>query len=216
MEFQRARNEKQKNIRRDQIIEATIKLFEKEPLEKITLASIASELNFSRANLYKYVTTKEEIFLWIMASDSEKWAEQVKLRFEEYDQLELKTFCRLWAEQLYQHQRLIKLFSLFTIMIEKTAPFTTLETLKQDFFINFKSLKVTIVKYLPDLSTLQLKHFMQYQIYYALGLFSAIASNEKQRQALEAAGFYYHKRDFITEFAAYLEVIILGFRAENV
>ena len=216
MDFQRARNERQKKIRRDQIIEATIKLFEKEPLEKITLASIASELNFSRANLYKYVTTKEEIFLWIMASDSEKWAEQVKLRFEEYDQLELKTFCRLWSEQLYQHQRLIKLFSLFTIMIEKTAPFTTLETLKQDFFINFKSLKVTIERFLPDLSNKQFKHFMEYQIHYALGLFSAISSNEKQREALESAGFCYHKRDFIAEFAAYLEVIILGFRAENV
>ncbi|EGW40889.1 TetR/AcrR family transcriptional regulator, partial [Desulfosporosinus sp. OT] len=95
MEFERARNEEQKSIRRDQIIEAALKLYETEPFEKITLASIANELSFSRANLYKYVTTKEEIFLRILNSDLEKWVEQVYERLEKYDRLELKTFCRL-------------------------------------------------------------------------------------------------------------------------
>lgn len=216
MGFKRARSEEQKNIRRDQIIEATIKLFEKEPLENITLASIANELNFSRANLYKYVTTKEEIFLWIVASDSEKWAEQIQRKFEEYDELELKTFCHLWAEQLYQNKRLIKLLSLLNVMVEKASTLTALETFKQDLYSNFSRMRVTIKRVLPDLSDRQFKQFMKYQMYYALALYSSTVLNEKQRQALKMAGLLYYKRDFITEFAEYIEVIILGIRAANI
>ena len=128
MEFQRARNEEQKSIRREQIIEATLKLYEREPLEKITLASIANELNFSRANLYKYVSTKEEIFAWILISDLEKWVKKTYDQFKEYEELDLKTFCRLWAEELYQHQRLLKLFSIFISVLRSNVTTNSLET----------------------------------------------------------------------------------------
>lgn len=213
MGFKRARSEEQKNIRRDQIIEATVKLLEKEPLEKITLASIASELNFSRANLYKYVTTREEIFLWIVASDAEKWVEGLQQRLESYDHLELKTFCGIWAEQIYQNKRLVKLFSLLTIVLEKSSTLTAFETFKQDFYSNFSQLKIIIKRLLPDLSNEQFRYFIHYQMHYALGQFSSIVSNEKQRQALKVAKSSCHKRDFISEFAEYLEVIIVGLRS---
>lgn len=212
MSFKRARSEEQKNIRRDQIIEATVKLLEKEPLEKITLASIASELNFSRANLYKYVTTKEEIFLWIVASDAEKWVEGLQQRLGGYDHLDLKTFCRIWAEQLYQNKRLVKLFSLLTIVVEKSSTLTAFETFKQDFYSNFSYLRVIIKKLIPDLSNEQFRYFIHYQMHYALGQFSLVVSKEKQRQALKVAKLSCHKRDFISEFAEYLEVIIIGLR----
>ncbi|KGK90271.1 TetR family transcriptional regulator [Clostridium sp. HMP27] len=210
MVFKRARSEEQKNIRRDQIIEATIRLLENEPLEKITLASIASELNFSRANLYKYVTTREEIFLWIVASDAEKWVEGLQQSLENYDHLELKTFCYIWAEQIYQNKRLVKLFSLLTIVLEKSSTLTAFETFKQDFYSNFSQLRVIIKRLLPDLSNEQFRYFIHYQMHYALGQFSSIVSNEKQRQALKVAKSSCHKRDFVLEFAEYLEVIITG------
>lgn len=210
MVFKRARSEEQKNIRRDQIIEATIRLLENEPLEKITLASIASELNFSRANLYKYVTTREEIFLWIVASDAKKWVEGLQQSLENYDHLELKTFCYIWAEQIYQNKRLVKLFSLLTIVLEKSSTLTAFETFKQDFYSNFSQLRVIIKRLLPDLSNEQFRYFIHYQMHYALGQFSSIVSNEKQRQALKVAKSSCHKRDFVLEFAEYLEVIITG------
>ncbi|WP_315072124.1 TetR/AcrR family transcriptional regulator [uncultured Clostridium sp.] len=216
MGFQRARNEEQKSIRRDQIIEATLKLYEREPLEKITLASIANELNFSRANLYKYVSTKEEIFLWILISDLEKWVKKTYDQFKEYDKLELKTFCRLWAEQLYQNQRLLKLFSILISVLRSNVTTNSLEILKKDLLNGFYKLNLIIKKFIPTLSDEQLKFFNEYQIYYAICLYSPAVSAKNQKQEFQTVALLDTPPDFVSRFAEYIEVIILGLQAKNV
>ena len=65
--FIRARSGEHKEERLSQIKEATAELFASCPYSEITLTTIAEKLGWSRANLYKYVTTKEEIFLEISA-----------------------------------------------------------------------------------------------------------------------------------------------------
>ena len=62
-DFIRARSDEHKEERLCQIKEATAELFRTAPYAEITLTTIAEKLGWSRANLYKYVTTKEEIFL---------------------------------------------------------------------------------------------------------------------------------------------------------
>ncbi|EHI99485.1 regulatory protein TetR [Clostridium sp. DL-VIII] len=216
MEFQRARNEEQKNIRRDQIIEATLKLYEIEPLEKITLASIANELNFSRANLYKYVSTKEEIFLWILISDLDQWVKKTYNEFKEYDRLELKTFCRLWAEQLYQNQRLLKLFSILISVLRSNVTTNSLEILKKDLSNSFDKLNLIVKKFIPDLSSDQLKLFNEYQIYYAISLYSPAVSAKNQRQEFQTIELLDAPPDFVSRFTEYIEIIILGFHSKNI
>ena len=66
-DYIRARSDEHKEERLSQIKEATAELFSTCPYSKITLTTIAEKLGWSRANLYKYVTTKEEIFLEISA-----------------------------------------------------------------------------------------------------------------------------------------------------
>jgi len=215
MDFQRARNEEQKSIRRDQIIEATLKLYEREPLEKITLASIANELNFSRANLYKYVSTKEEIFLWILISDLEKWVQKTYDQLKKYDKLELKTFCHLWAEQLYQNQRLLKLFSVLISVLKSNVTTNSLEILKKDLSNGFYKLNLIVKKFIPDLSLDQLKLFNEYQIYYAISLYSPAVSAKNQIQEFQTVELLDAPPDFVSRFAEYIEIIILGFHSKN-
>lgn len=216
MDFQRARNEEQKSIRRDQIIEATLKLYEREPLEKITLASIANELNFSRANLYKYVSTKEEIFLWILISDLEKWVKKTSNQFNKYDKLDLKTFCSLWAEQLYQNQRLLKLFSVLISVLRSSVTTNSLEILKKDLLNGFSKLNLIIKKFIPDLSSDQLRLLNEYQIYYAISLYSPAVSAKNQNQDFQTVELLDAPPDFVSRFAEYIEIIILGFHSKNI
>ncbi|NRT88681.1 TetR/AcrR family transcriptional regulator [Clostridium beijerinckii] len=215
MEFQRARNEEQKSIRREQIIEATLKLYEREPLEKITLASIANELNFSRANLYKYVSTKEEIFLWILSSDLEKWVKKTYDKLKDYDQLELKTFCLLWSEQMYENQRFLKLFSILVSVLRSNVTTKSLEILKQDLANSFGKLNLITKKFIPNLTDDELKLFNEYQIYYASSLYSPAVSSKNQRQEFQTVSLLEVPPDFVSRFAGYLEVIILGLQAKN-
>lgn len=58
--FKRARSAEQKQERMREIKRAAADLFATRPYHEITLTTIAEQLSWSRANLYKYVTTKEE------------------------------------------------------------------------------------------------------------------------------------------------------------
>ena len=58
--FIRARNEGQKQERFEEIKAAGRKIFDEKPYSEITISDIAQKLSWSRANLYKYVSTKEE------------------------------------------------------------------------------------------------------------------------------------------------------------
>ena len=59
----RAVSPKQKEQRYLEIMDVTDELFKNHTYHEITLTKIAEELGWSRGNLYKYVDTKEEIFL---------------------------------------------------------------------------------------------------------------------------------------------------------
>ena len=64
-DFVRARSEEQKQARMAEIKAAADSLFNSVTYQEITLSTIAGKLSWTRANLYKYVTTKEEIYLEI-------------------------------------------------------------------------------------------------------------------------------------------------------
>ena len=66
-DFKRARSAEQKCQRLADIKNATAQLYREFPYHEITLTTIAERLGWSRASLYKYVTTKEEIFLELSA-----------------------------------------------------------------------------------------------------------------------------------------------------
>lgn len=216
MDFQRARSDEQKSIRREQIIEATLRLYEREPLETITLASIANELNFSRANLYKYVSTKEEIFLWILTSDLETWVEKTYEKFKNYDHLDLKNFCRLWAEQMNENQRLLKLLSILSSALKNNVPEESLKVFVKDLFNSFEKLHLVIKKFIPNFSEDQFRLFDEYQICYATALHPSIASAREQRQKFKTVGLLSNvSLDFVQRFAKYLEIIILGLQEKD-
>ena len=65
--FTRARSSEQKEERMEEIKRAAERQFSQRTYQSITLSTIAEELSWSRANLYKYVTSKEEIFLELSA-----------------------------------------------------------------------------------------------------------------------------------------------------
>ena len=71
-DFVRARSEEQKQARMAEIKAAADSLFNSVPYQEITLSTIAGKLSWTRANLYKYVTTKEEIYLEIFSPLSRK------------------------------------------------------------------------------------------------------------------------------------------------
>ena len=78
-DFIRARSSEQKSQRMSDIKRATAQLYRDFPYHEITLTTIAERLGWSRASLYKYVTTKEEIFLELSADARNAYFEDLLL-----------------------------------------------------------------------------------------------------------------------------------------
>lgn len=78
MRWQRARNEKQKQERREAILAAAEKLFESEGLENVSLNGIARCAGVSKANIYRYFESREAIYLQLAREEFEKWTTDVE------------------------------------------------------------------------------------------------------------------------------------------
>ena len=80
--FIRAKSQENKQIRMNEIMKATENLFSTHTYHDISLTTIANELNMTRGNLYKYVHSKEEIFLQIYLNNKKKSLIQWLLNFK--------------------------------------------------------------------------------------------------------------------------------------
>ncbi len=78
MTWKRARSPEQKEQRRRAILAAAATLFEDKGLERASLNAIARKACISKANLYRYFESREQIFLHLMHEDYLDWTAGVE------------------------------------------------------------------------------------------------------------------------------------------
>lgn len=208
MDFERARSKEQKNIRIKQITDSARKLFKNQKYEEITLAGIAKELSFTRANLYKYVATKEEIFLFILIEDISSWIEDLKNRFEGKKNISIEEFAKTWAEGLDSNREMIKVLSLMFSIIEKNVSVDKLVSFKLEFFKEFQKVIDLVKILLPDISSEKAYKFIQMQMYFVIGLYPATRENKTQKQAIEKAGIPYIAPDLVSTITDFILIVL--------
>ncbi len=132
--FIRARSGEHKEERLLQIKEATAELFESSPYSEITLTTIAEKLSWSRANLYKYVTTKEEIILEITADKMTRYYESLLAAFPEGNKFSAGTAAEVWAGILNANQDYMRYVSYLNPVIETNVTVERLATFKKKYY----------------------------------------------------------------------------------
>ena len=60
------RQAKEREVRKDQILESALRVFKINGLEGTTMDEIAKEADFGKATLYYYFSSKEEIFVELL------------------------------------------------------------------------------------------------------------------------------------------------------
>ncbi len=132
--FIRARSDEHKEERLSQIKEATAELFESAPYSEITLTTIAEKLGWSRANLYKYVTTKEEIFLEITAKKMTSYYDALRSAFSEDKPFTNDSVVKVWAEILNANQDYMRYVSYLNPIIETNVTVERLAAFKKKYY----------------------------------------------------------------------------------
>ena len=133
-DFIRARTDGQKEIRMKEIKDAADSLFAKMPFSDITLTVIAENLGWSRANLYKYVTTKEEIFLAVSEEKMNGYFASLNAAFPDGNKYSNEVVAEVWAGILNANQEYLRYAAILTSIIEKNVTVERLAVFKKKYY----------------------------------------------------------------------------------
>lgn len=133
-EFIRARSTEQKAQRLEEIKTAAADQFSQRPYHEITLTTIAEELGWSRANLYKYVTTKEEIFLSLAADAYDAYIDALLAALPKECGFSTDVIAEIWAGIANAHRDYFQYGNILYTIIETNVSVERLAEYKRNFY----------------------------------------------------------------------------------
>ena len=133
-DYKRARTDEQKEERMSQIKKAADELFKSMPYTEINLSNIAEKLDWSRANLYKYVTTKEEIYLELTQDRMCEYLNSLITVFPEGCKFSPETVAEIWTAQVASHEDYFRYVSFLLTIIERNVTVERLTVFKKTYY----------------------------------------------------------------------------------
>lgn len=202
-EFIRARSAEQKEQRMADIKKATYDLFKSNPYHEITLTTIAERLGWSRANLYKYVATKEEIFLELAADARDSYFAALMTEFKEGKEYSAEEAAALWAQIADDHQDWPLFGTMLMTVIEVNVTVDRLKVFKKGYYDQLDPLSKRFAACL-GIAEESFPDLLNTIYYHQTGLVGNCAKNPLIAQAIEELGI----TRTIPEFKADMEEFI--------
>ena len=132
--FKRARSEEQKRERAEEIKAAVDKLFQEHPYHTITWTVIADKLGLTRANLYQYFQTKEEIFLELCADKREIYYDALRTAIPKESGYSAEVMAEVWAGILNANTDHLHYSDILHTIIETNVSVDRLAVYKRGFY----------------------------------------------------------------------------------
>lgn len=202
-EFIRARSAEQKEQRLEQIKGAVRRQFAARPYHQITLTTIAEELGWSRANLYKYVSTKEEVFLLLAEDEMGAYFEALLAALPEGCGLAAPTIAEVWAGIANAHREYFRLGDLLPTIVETNVGLERLKDFKRGYYDYVERMSGRLAQILP-MSAEDASWAISATYYHAVGITGYCWSNPLVTQALDELGISPYAPDFRAEMADFI------------
>ncbi len=206
-DYIRARTEEQKEERLGQIKDATDSLFKEMPYTAITLTTIADKLGWSRANLYKYVTTKEEIFLELVSEKMTDYFNSMLSAFPEGNNFSTEVIAEVWAGILNAHKDYLRYVAYLMTIIETNVTVERLAGFKKKWYGYADELSKRLSVMLGIEESAASKLIVDIQMY-ASQLVTDCLSNPLILQALKLIEREVKKTDFCESIKDYTKMCI--------
>jgi AcrR family transcriptional regulator len=208
MSFQRARNSEEKNVRMHQIKSAAVTLFDRCVYQDITLSKIGEEIDFTRANLYKYITNKEDIYLHVLVDELNAVVAEMNEKMKCDQPLSAQEFARIWAIILDQHPRFMKLLSILFTIIEPNATLAALVEFKNNLQQGKQAMYVIIRQNFPTMTHADILKLLDYAFSLIIARYPLSYPTAKQIEATNLSRSYYEFPSFQDTFSELLTLII--------
>ena len=207
----RARSPEKKQERFNQIMKVTNDLFLKHSYHDITLTTIAKALNWSRGNLYKYVNTKEEIFLEIYLSKQEEFINSLKESFES-KKIDQVYFANKLSQCFDQHRLYLRYHNILAtiietnVSVEKLADFKIKSYKQREYFFELLQIKC------QQISPKQVKMLFLTLMYHACGLDSHTHGTKLLEDAMALANLEIYYDNYCQLMSTFIIMCLNNFK----
>jgi len=178
--------------RREEIINACEKLYQKLNFRDITLKDIGRETSFSRPTIYNYFETKEEIFLALYEREYVRWNEELTAIYNENKKLSTEELAKKLSTSLSNRQQLLKLLAMNNYDMEANSREELLVSFKVAFGKSINNFKMILKKFCPKMTDSKIKRFIFIFFPFLFGIYPYTNVTKKQRSAIKKA-----KIDFV-------------------
>lgn len=205
--FKRARSAEQKEARMEEIKQAAAELFATRPYHEITLTTIADKLTWTRANLYKYVTTKEEVFLSLAKDERDAYYVDLLSSFEQGRTYNASEAAKIWANVMDRNREFFRLHDLLFTIIETNVSLECLVDFKRGYYEQVETLSARLSA-ATGVDAAQVEHLMNTLHYHAVGIVSNCCDLSQVREALAVLNVTHQPVDFRAEMTAFTEMCL--------
>lgn len=206
-DFIRARSSAQKEQRMAEIKQAADELFHEKSYHEITLKGISERLGWSHAALYKYVSTKEDIFLELCADARGEYVSSLLAAYPNGCAYSHEVLAQVWTEQLNSHRDYLAYSDLLFTIIETNVSAERLAEFKRGYFEEIDLLSKRFHENLsiePD----RAGQLFNSVLFHAVSINGWCAENPLVAEAMEIAGLEQRVPDFKEEMRDFIEMCL--------
>ncbi len=175
------------NARKEEIISACKTLYKEMSFKDITIMKIAESTTFSRASIYNYFETKEEIFLAILQKEYELWVEDLTKTTQDNDSMTKDELAKALASSLEKRKLLLKLMSMNHYDMEENSREERLCEFKVAYGKSLKAVDEMLKKFCTDMSEKAREEFIYCFFPFIYGIYPYTVVTDKQKNAMEQA-----------------------------
>jgi len=214
--WQRARRPEQKQQRRAHILQAAALLFDELGFDGVSLSAIARQAGLAKSNVYRYFSSREEIFLALVADD---YGDFVGALADDLTPLagsdDAAAVAGRIAVAAARRPRLCALVSVLSSVIE--------QNITPDAFVAFKTGLVPVTRRiaellhgaLPSLPAGAAEEFQRYLQALAAGLWPMEQSTRCFHSSLERPEFEPFRADFERDLRRAIRAVLVGMASES-
>lgn len=175
------------NARKEEIISACKTLYRDVSFKDITIMKIAAYTTFSRASIYNYFETKEEIFLAILQREYELWVADLENTINTTDSMTKDEIAQALALSLEKRELLLKLMSMNHYDMEENSREERLCEFKVAYGNSLKTVDRLLQKFCPDMDEKARREFLYAFFPFIYGIYPYTVVTEKQKNAMDKA-----------------------------
>ena len=202
-DFIRARSDEQKEQRMREIKHVADELFHERPYHEITLKAISEKLGWSHAALYKYVSTKEEIYLQICGDAFRSYLDALLAAYPKGCGYSHEVLAEVWTEQLSSHRDYLEYSGMLFTIIETNVSVERLAAFKRDYHAGLDALVERFCCNL-GIECQAADRLVHAVLFHAVNVNSWCADNPLVKEAMKLAGLKERVTDFKAEMRDFI------------